>query len=132
MFLTAGARCRYDILLQANQPVGNYWIIVMAVNSTRTGSPAGYGVLRYASANQTLPSDPILQPESLPAWSFGTVSAVRSPTCYRCDLLPKWSVLFSKPQDSLTVSGLVHTAPTVACKHGRCPEMHVCLSDHST
>ena len=33
-------------------------------------------MLRYADANLTLPVNPILQPESVPAWSFGTVSAV--------------------------------------------------------
>ncbi len=78
--LTWAACCRYDVLLQANQPRGNYWINALAVNATRVGSPGGYGVLRYAGANATLPSDPILQPESIPAWSFGTVSAVGMPS----------------------------------------------------
>lgn len=67
---------RYDVLLQANQPVGNYWINVLAKNATRTGSPGGYGVLRYAGANLTLPSAPILQPESIPGWDFGTLDEV--------------------------------------------------------
>ena len=57
--------------------MGNYWLSALVVNATRTGSPAGYGVLRYAGANASaLPSDPILQPESVPAWTFGTVSKV--------------------------------------------------------
>ena len=68
--------CRYDVLLQASQPVGNYWINVLAKNATRTGSPGGYGVLRYAGANLTLPSAPILQPESIPGWDFGTLDKV--------------------------------------------------------
>lgn len=68
---------RYDVLLKADKPVGNYWLTALVVNSTRIGSPAGYGVLRYAGANETLlPWEPILQPESLPAWTFGTVSKV--------------------------------------------------------
>ena len=68
--------CRYDVLLQANQPPGNYWINALAQNATRTGSPGGYGVLRYTGVNATLPTDSILQPESAPAWSPSTVSAV--------------------------------------------------------
>ncbi len=64
------------MLLQANQPKGNYWISALAQNSTRIGSPGGYGVLRYADADLTLPTDPILQPESAPPWTFGTVAAV--------------------------------------------------------
>lgn len=36
-------------------------------------------MLRYAGASLTLPTTPILQPESVPAWSFGTVSAVWTP-----------------------------------------------------
>ena len=70
------------MLLQANQPKGNYWINALAVNATRVGSPGGYGVLRYAGASLTLPTTPILQPESVPAWSFGTVSAVWTPFCH--------------------------------------------------
>jgi hypothetical protein len=57
------------VLLKADQPVGNYWLDVVVVNGTRTGSPAGYGVLRYVGANATmLPQEPILQPETVPAW----------------------------------------------------------------
>ena len=67
---------RYDVLLHANQPPGNYWISALAQNATRVGSPGGYGVLRYAGAPSALPSEPIAQPESIPAWTFGVVQAV--------------------------------------------------------
>ena len=67
---------RYDVLLHANQPPRNYWISALAQNATRTGSPGGYGVLRYADAPSALPSEPIMQPESIPAWTFGVVHAV--------------------------------------------------------
>ena len=69
--------CRYDVLLKADRPVGNYWLSAVVVNATRTGSPAGYGVLRYVGANASmLPTDPIPQPESVAPWTFGTVSKV--------------------------------------------------------
>lgn len=61
---------RYDVLMTANKPVGNYWLTAAVVNGTRLGSPAGYGVLRYVGANASaLPSEPIKQPETVPAWS---------------------------------------------------------------
>ena len=68
--------CRYDVLLHANQPPRNYWISALAQNATRVGSPGGYGVLRYAGAPSVLPSEPIMQPEGTPAWTFGVVRAV--------------------------------------------------------
>ena len=67
---------RYDVLLEANQPAGNYWINVLATNTTRVGAPGGYGVLRYADADEALPPDPIMQPESAPMWGLETFEAV--------------------------------------------------------
>ncbi|CAL8462933.1 g2467 [Coccomyxa elongata] len=86
---------RYDVLLKADRPVGNYWLTALVVNSTRTGSPAGYGVLRYAGANESLlPWEPILQPESVPAWTFGTVSKITLPDVYlNPRTVPKGTVL---------------------------------------
>ncbi len=57
------------MLLRADQPPGSYWLSAVVVNGTRTGSPAGYGVLRYASVNDSsLPTQPLLQPESVTPW----------------------------------------------------------------
>ena len=67
---------RYDVLLHANQAPRNYWISALAQNATRVGSPGGYGVLRYAGAPSALPSELTVQPESIPAWTFGVVHAV--------------------------------------------------------
>ena len=75
--------CRYDILLNATQPIGNYWINVLAEKGSRVGSPGGYGVLRYAGSNVTLPTSPIAQPESISGWSSSTLNNVSS----SCDLL---------------------------------------------
>ena len=40
------------------------------------GAPGGYGVLRYAGANETLPADPIMQPDNVPMWGLETFEAV--------------------------------------------------------
>ncbi|KAK9907756.1 hypothetical protein WJX75_009340 [Coccomyxa subellipsoidea] len=86
---------RYDVLLKADRPVGNYWLSAVVVNATRTGSPAGYGVLRYAGANASmLPTDPIPQPESVAPWTFGTVSKITLPKEYLDPkTLPKGTIL---------------------------------------
>ena len=65
------------MLLKADQPVNNYWLSAVVVNNTRTGSPAGYGVLRYVGANDSaLPEQPLLQPESVTPWNFTTYKEV--------------------------------------------------------
>ena len=70
---------RYDVLLKADQPVGNYWLSAVVVNGSRTGSPAGYGVLRYAGAdNGSLPEQPPPQPESVAPWDLSTYQKVRA------------------------------------------------------
>lgn len=71
------------MLLRADQPVGNYWLSAVVVNGTRTGSPAGYGVLRYAGAdNASLPEQPLPQPESVAPWNLTTYQKVRgNPGC---------------------------------------------------
>ncbi|GAB4813291.1 hypothetical protein N2152v2_000337 [Parachlorella kessleri] len=59
---------RYDVLLKADQAPGNYW--VSSHVQFRPGSPSGYGVLRYAGAdNSTLPTDPLPQPGEVAPWS---------------------------------------------------------------
>ena len=57
------------MLLKADQPPSAYWLSAVVVNGTRTGSPAGYGVLRYASVSgSALPAQPLLQPETVTPW----------------------------------------------------------------
>lgn len=58
---------RVDALLTTDAEPGVYWINSLV--QLRAGNPAGYGVLRYTSANtnQTLPETPPLQPSDAPS-----------------------------------------------------------------
>lgn len=58
---------RYDVLLKADQPLGNYWISSQV--QFRNGSPSGYAILRYKGAKEALPSVPLPQPGSVAPWT---------------------------------------------------------------
>jgi Multicopper oxidase len=79
LFLWADLFCclyRYDVLLKADQPVGSYWITAQV--QFRTGSPSGYGVLRYKGANDSLPSSPSPPPDTFPPWTLDELQEVVS------------------------------------------------------
>lgn len=65
---------RYDVLLTANAPVGNYWITVQP--QYRLGAPNGYGILHYKGAPPTLPQGPIPQPGAVKPWSLPQLNQV--------------------------------------------------------
>ena len=79
---SALSACRYDVLLKADQPPSAYWLSAVVVNGTRTGSPAGYGVLRYAGVNSSeLPTQPLLQPETVKPWPLTFYRQVLEMSC---------------------------------------------------
>lgn len=66
---------RYDVLLKADQAPGNYWI--SSRPQFRTGSAAGYGVLRYSAANASaLPASAAPQPDTLKPWTVQQLEQV--------------------------------------------------------
>lgn len=58
---------RYDVLLKADQRIGNYWIYTQA--QYRNGTPNGYAVLRYNRAPRKLPTTPPPQPGTVAPWT---------------------------------------------------------------
>lgn len=58
---------RYDVLLKADQPKGNYWISSQV--QYRSGSPSGFAVLHYRGAAKALPKTPTPQPGSVLPWT---------------------------------------------------------------
>ncbi|KAK9828854.1 hypothetical protein WJX72_002416 [[Myrmecia] bisecta] len=65
---------RYDVLLTANQPVGNYWLT--AQPQYRIGSPNGFAFLQYETANKTLPAGPTPQPGAVLGWTPQQIAQV--------------------------------------------------------
>lgn len=68
---------RMDVLLTADaDPSRNYWIT--AVPQFRAGSPSGFGILRYAGQNATLPPTPARQAANTSAWTLAQHAAVHT------------------------------------------------------
>ncbi|PSC72452.1 DNA-directed RNA polymerase III subunit RPC5 [Micractinium conductrix] len=59
---------RYDVLLTADQPAGNYWISTHV--QYRPGSPSGYAVLHYQGTPDALPATAPPQPQSVGPWTL--------------------------------------------------------------
>ena len=68
--------CRYDVLLNATQPPGAYWVSSQV--QFRPGSPAGYGVQQYAEINVTMPSTPPPQPASVAPWTPDQLAQIKT------------------------------------------------------
>lgn len=69
--------CRYDVLLKADQPPRTYYIT--SNTQYRSGSPNGYGFLRYAGTNTSqLPPTPTPQPDGVKPWNGTVAGKVRS------------------------------------------------------
>jgi len=66
---------RFDVLLKADQPPRAYYIT--SNTQYRTGSPNGYGFLRYAGTNASaLPPTPTPQPDGVEPWNHTVASEV--------------------------------------------------------
>ncbi|PSC72468.1 L-ascorbate oxidase-like [Micractinium conductrix] len=65
---------RYDVLLTADQPAGNYWISTHV--QYRPGSPSGYAVLHYRGAADALPTTPPPQPQTVGPWGLPELAMI--------------------------------------------------------
>ncbi|KAK4449560.1 laccase-2 [Podospora aff. communis PSN243] len=64
LFLGVGAR--YDVTIDASQPVGNYWFNVTFSNTRACGAsnnPSPAAIIKYAGAEDSNPQDPGVPPE---------------------------------------------------------------------
>lgn len=64
-YLYLGVGARYDVTIDASQPVGNYWLNVTLSKTRACGTsnnPHPAAILRYAGAQDINPTDPGIQP----------------------------------------------------------------------
>ncbi|KAH9839744.1 laccase [Rhodofomes roseus] len=93
---------RYSFVLEANQPVGNYWIRAapQTVVAGSAGTPTGLAILRYVNATAV---DPTTDPYDIPdpqnplleqnLRSYGNVTVPPlDPDCDECDIVLNFSL----------------------------------------
>eukprot|EP00884_Botryococcus_braunii_P009161 jgi/Botrbrau1/18246/Bobra.0844s0001.1 len=106
---------RYDVLLKADQPVGNYWITAQV--QFRTGSPSGYGILRYKGANSSLPSSASPPPDTYPPWTLDELQEIRSLDTTKPSVSGSFEIVFPgnltslRPPDATRTLLLNNTQP---------------------
>ncbi|KZT69223.1 multicopper oxidase [Daedalea quercina L-15889] len=119
---------RYSVVLEANQPIGNYWIraVPEQVNPTSFNTSLGLAILRYRGApaedpkddpytNAPVPKNPLLE-QNLHAYRTEEPVPPLDPDCEECNLIFNFTldVNANDPRDGLfLVNGTSYQSPTV-------------------